>query len=86
MLEKSKVSEINVVNPIIKEPVRSWFNVSLMSVSHFMSDFYTAFLPVLLPILAARYKDSGEKPLGLPSGWKPQIIHIWVSFGKLSYV
>ena len=68
MLEKSKVSEINVVNPSIKEPVRSWFNVSLMSVSHFMSDFYTAFLPVLLPILAARYKDSGEKPLGLPSG------------------
>lgn len=42
----------------IKEPVRSWFNVSLMSVSHFMSDFYTAFLPVLLPILAARYDIS----------------------------
>ena len=32
------------------------------------------------------YKDSGEKPLGLPSGRKPQIIHIWVSFSKLSYV
>ncbi len=58
MLEKLKVSEINVVNPSIKEPVRSWFNVSLMSVGHFMSDFYTAFLPVLLPILAAHYDIS----------------------------
>lgn len=42
----------------ISEPVRSWFNVGLMSVSHFMSDFYTAFLPVLLPILAVRYNIS----------------------------
>lgn len=39
-------------------PVRSWFNVSLMSAGHFMSDFYTAFLPVLLPILALRYDIS----------------------------
>lgn len=39
-------------------PKRSWFNVGIMSLSHFMSDYYTAFLPVLLPILATRYDIS----------------------------
>lgn len=40
------------------QPVRSWFNVSLMSLSHFTSDFYGGFLPVLLPIIAIRYDIS----------------------------
>lgn len=38
-----------------KLPVRSWFNVGVMALAHFMSDYYTAFLPVLLPIIAHRY-------------------------------
>lgn len=41
-----------------RAPDRSWFNVCLMSVSHFMSDYYTAFLPVLLPVMAMRYDIS----------------------------
>lgn len=40
------------------QPKRSWFNVSLMSLSHFVSDFYGGFLPVLLPVIAARYDIS----------------------------
>ena len=38
-----------------KQPVRSWFNVGVMALAHFMSDYYTAFLPVLLPIIANQY-------------------------------
>lgn len=41
-----------------KQPTRSWFNVCIMGLSHFMSDYYTAFLPVLLPILAVRFEIS----------------------------
>lgn len=40
------------------QPIRSWFNVGLMSLSHFMSDFYSGFLPVLLPVIASRYEIS----------------------------
>lgn len=54
----SDLNNPNIDVPGKPGPVRSWFNVSLMSVSHFMSDFYTAFLPVLLPILALRYDIS----------------------------
>lgn len=39
-------------------PNRSWFNVGVMSLAHFMSDYYTAFLPVLLPLIATRYDIS----------------------------
>lgn len=38
-----------------KLPVRSWFNVGVMALAHFMSDYYSAFLPVLLPIIANQY-------------------------------
>lgn len=38
-----------------KMPVRSWFNVGIMALSHFMSDYYSGFLPVLLPIIANQY-------------------------------
>lgn len=41
-----------------KGPVRSWFNVGVMALAHFMSDYYTAFLPVLLPLIATRYDIS----------------------------
>lgn len=40
------------------QPVRSWFNVSVMGTGHFMSDFYAGFLPVLLPVIATRYEIS----------------------------
>ena len=39
-------------------PKRSWFNVGVMALAHFMSDYYTAFLPVLLPLLSVRYDIS----------------------------
>ena len=42
----------------VRTPTRSWFNVGVMALAHFMSDYYTAFLPVLLPILATRYDIS----------------------------
>lgn len=44
--------------PISKQPARSWFNVHLMGLGHFASDFYSGFLPVLLPVIAARYDIS----------------------------
>lgn len=43
---------------MLKAPVRSWFNVGVMALAHFMSDYYTAFLPVLLPLIATRYDIS----------------------------
>lgn len=42
----------------VKKPTRSWLNVGIMGLSHFMSDYYTGFLPVLLPILALRFDIS----------------------------
>ena len=41
-----------------KTPERSWFNVGVMAIAHFMSDYYAAFLPVLLPIIATQYDIS----------------------------
>ncbi len=57
----------------------------LLDVDGTLIDTYQANVSSLKEILE-RYKDSGEKPLGLPSGWKPQIINLWVSLSKFSYV
>lgn len=39
-------------------PQAGWFNVSMMGMGHFISDFYCNVLPVMLPILALRFNLS----------------------------
>ena len=36
-------------------PAKSWFNVNVMGLGHFTSDFYCNILPLMLPILARRF-------------------------------
>lgn len=36
-------------------PAKSWFNVNVMGLGHFTSDFYCNLLPLMLPILARRF-------------------------------
>lgn len=58
-MERASLGTHNVEkNHEVKHPTRNWFNVCIMGLSHFMSDYYTAFLPVLLPILAVRFEIS----------------------------
>lgn len=52
------MSEVTAATAVARAPSRSWFNVGVMALAHFMSDYYTAFLPVLLPLLATRYDIS----------------------------
>lgn len=42
----------------IELPKRTWSRVSIVGICHFMSDFYTNILPVMLPILALRFDIS----------------------------
>ena len=46
-------------------PSASWSNVSVMSLSHFTSDFFCNILPIMLPILAARYGISYSQSAAL---------------------
>ncbi|SPT69072.1 MFS transporter [Anaerobiospirillum thomasii] len=46
------------VRDSIAIPQRSWPHVTLLGTCHFMSDFYTNILPVMLPILALRFDIS----------------------------
>ena len=46
-------------------PSASWSNVSIMSLSHFTSDFFCNVLPIMLPILAARYGISYSQSAAL---------------------
>lgn len=43
---------------ITSAPQRSWTNVNVMGVGHFISDFYCNILPLILPILASRFDFS----------------------------
>ena len=49
----------------ISLPSASWSNVSIMSLSHFTSDFFCNVLPIMLPILAARYGISYSQSAAL---------------------
>ncbi|WP_277296911.1 MFS transporter [Succinatimonas hippei] len=49
----------------ISLPTASWSNVSIMSLSHFTSDFFCNVLPIMLPILAARYGISYSQSAAL---------------------
>ena len=49
----------------ISLPAASWSNVSIMSLSHFTSDFFCNVLPIMLPILAARYGISYSQSAAL---------------------
>lgn len=49
----------------IVPPERGWTNIALMSTAHFMSDFFTNLLPVLLPVLALRFDMSYSQSAAL---------------------
>ena len=49
----------------ISLPSSSWSTVSIMSLSHFTSDFFCNVLPIMLPILAARYGISYSQSAAL---------------------
>ena len=49
----------------ISLPSASWSNVSIMSLSHYTSDFFCNVLPIMLPILAARYGISYSQSAAL---------------------
>ena len=71
---------------------RSWIRVGVMSLSHFMSDFYTAFLPVLLPILAVRYDISYTESASIFMVFSVAMnfiqppIGIWADKGRINYL
>lgn len=46
-------------------PLPGWPNVSLMSLSHFMSDFFCNILPVMLPVLSLRFGISYSQSAAL---------------------
>ena len=47
---------MSLLNPAA--PRQGWFNVTLLGFAHFVSDFFSNVLPVMLPILAARFSLS----------------------------
>ena len=44
--------------PPSRSPAPGWPNIALMSAGHFMSDFFTHILPVLLPLLCVQFDIS----------------------------
>lgn len=56
-------------------PRRGWMNIVLMSVAHFMSDYFTNIVPVLLPVLALRFEMSYS-----------QCAALFTSFAVISYM